>query len=55
MLKTIANILEIHELDGVRSMSNLAPEERQRLVNDRAKSVETICVRIKVNLNIVIY
>lgn len=50
LLRTISAILDIYELDGLRSMANLSPDERQRLLSERFKSTEAICFKIKVNL-----
>lgn len=40
--------MDITEIDGLRSMNGLAAEERDRLIIDRTKSIEAICVKIKV-------
>lgn len=48
LLRTISAILDITELDGLRSMANLSPDERQKLLSERSKSTESICIRIKV-------
>ncbi|RNA12864.1 forkhead-associated domain-containing 1-like, partial [Brachionus plicatilis] len=50
LLRTISAILDFTELDGLRSMANLSPDERQKLLSERTKSTEAICVRIKVIL-----
>lgn len=47
LLKTICCLLEISELDGLRSMVNLPCDERIKLNQARAKSVEAICLKIK--------
>jgi hypothetical protein len=40
-------MLNMNEVDGLRSMACLPPDERQLLLNERSKSVEAICVRIR--------
>ncbi|CAF0756552.1 unnamed protein product [Brachionus calyciflorus] len=51
LLRAISTILDITELDGLRSMSNLCPDERKRLLGERTKSTEAICVKIKAMLD----
>jgi len=47
LVKTICHILGINQLDGLRTMVNLPCEERMLLNNERARSVETICTKLK--------
>ena len=47
LMRTLATLLGISELNGLRSMANLPADERQALVIEREKSVEAICYRIK--------
>jgi hypothetical protein len=46
----MGSLLDVFELDGLRSMSNLPHDERIKLNTERAKSIETLCNKIKVNL-----
>ncbi len=50
MMKALINLLEITDgsLDGLRSMNNLSPDQRQALNADRARSIESICIKIRV-------
>jgi hypothetical protein len=50
LLRSIGVLLDIREMDGLRSMGNLPPEERQRLINERTKSIEIICNKISVSI-----
>lgn len=49
IIKAMSSILEINgnDLTGMRSFNNLSPDEKQNLVNDRGKSIELICIRIR--------
>ena len=47
----MAALLDISQLDGLRSMSSLSPDERQNLVIERNRSIQTICIRIKALLD----
>jgi hypothetical protein len=40
-------MLNIGEVDGLRSMACLPPDERQLLLNERSRSIEAVCVRIR--------
>ncbi len=51
LLRTLATLLNITELDGLRSMANLPPDEREILIRERERSVECICVHIKAILD----
>ena len=48
MLRAVAGVLDMDEIDGLRTMSNLPLDERQKLSNERNKAIENICVRIRV-------
>jgi len=47
MLRSFGSLLDVNELDGLRSMGNLPYDERVKLNMDRAKSIETLCNKIK--------
>lgn len=48
LLRGVASSLELDEIDGLRSMSHLSKEERQRLQGERERACEVVTSRIKV-------
>lgn len=49
MMRAIGGLLDVDELDGMRSMENLPLDERQKLSVERQRAIETLCIKIKVN------
>jgi hypothetical protein len=47
LIRSLCAMLSINEVDGLRSMACLPPDERQLLQNERNKSIEAICLKIK--------
>lgn len=47
LLRSIASMLDLNHIEGLRSMTNLPVDEREKLLNERNKSIEKICVHLK--------
>lgn len=46
LLRSIASMLDLSEIEGLRSMANLPPDERDRLLIERNKAIDMICERM---------
>jgi hypothetical protein len=47
LLRSIASMLEMNEAGGLRTLSSLPPDEREKVITERNKDTETICIKIK--------
>jgi hypothetical protein len=55
LVKAIGCLLGLTELDGIRSMIQLPADERCSLNLERSRTVENVCLKIKVNMNLFIF
>ena len=47
MLRSIASMVDLEHIDGLRSMANLPIDERDRLLTARNRAIDTICIKLK--------
>ena len=40
-------MIDLNEIDGLRSMANLPADEREKLLGARNKTIELICIKLK--------
>ncbi len=47
LLRSVASMLDLDEIGGLKTLNSLPPEEREKIVNQRNKDIETICLKLK--------